>query len=84
MTAPHSSTTLNQGLPIHAVEQNVWAANIYRVIYAFAIETGGARNVHGLDHIIGQVQAVNRLREFANHFSQRGDVPDHILLNRAS
>lgn len=80
MTAPHSSTTLNQGLPIHAVEQNVWAANIYRVIYAFAIETGGARNVHGLDHIIGQVQAVNRLREFANHFSQRGDVPDHILL----
>jgi hypothetical protein len=33
-----------------------------------------------LDRIIGQEQAVNRLRGFANHFRQRVEVPDHILL----
>ncbi len=36
--------------------------------------------MRGLDRIVGQQQAVNRLREFANHFLQRGETPDHILL----
>jgi Holliday junction resolvasome RuvABC ATP-dependent DNA helicase subunit len=36
--------------------------------------------MRGLGRIIGQTQAVDRLREFANHFSQRGEEPDHILL----
>lgn len=33
-----------------------------------------------LGRIVGQEQAVNRLRGFANHFRQRAEVPDHILL----
>jgi holliday junction DNA helicase RuvB len=36
--------------------------------------------MRGLDRIIGQEQAVNRLREFASHFSRRTEIPDHVLL----
>jgi Holliday junction resolvasome RuvABC ATP-dependent DNA helicase subunit len=36
--------------------------------------------MRGLDRIIGQEQTLKRLREFANHFSQRGEGPDHVLL----
>ncbi len=36
--------------------------------------------MRGLDRIIGQEQTVKRLQEFANHFSERGEAPDHIVL----
>jgi Holliday junction resolvasome RuvABC ATP-dependent DNA helicase subunit len=39
-----------------------------------------AANMSALDNIIGQELAVTRLRQFATHFSQRGEAPDHILI----
>jgi len=36
--------------------------------------------MRGLDQIVGQDQAVKRLREFAAHFLRQGMAPEHILL----